>query len=241
MPKTELSIIFPAYNEEVLIQNTLDRAVSYLNKLNISWEILVVDDGSQDKTSKIVREYGNKDVKLIRFPQNQGKGAALKKGMLAARGEYVIFSDADLSVDIRRSKDFLQVLKSADVAVASRRTKGSKIAIHQSFARESMGKVFTAITRFMMGVNLSDFTCGFKGFRREVAQDVFTQAKINRWAYDAEIMFLANKYGYKIKEIPVVWKNREDTRVKLFDAVITSFRDLILIRWWNLVGKYEKK
>lgn len=240
MAKTELSLIFPVYNEEKLIQDTLDQAVSYFKKLKIRWEIVVVDDGSRDKTAAIVRRYGNKNIKLVKLAQNRGKGAALKKGMLEARGDYLIFSDADLSVDIKRSKDFLRELKSTDVAIASRRAKGSDIAIHQSFVRESMGKVFTALTRFLMGVNLSDFTCGFKGFRRAAAQDIFSSAKIERWAYDAEILFLAYKYGYKIKEIPVVWKNRKDTRVKLFDAVVTSFRDLIRIRWWNLLGQYEK-
>jgi len=240
MTKPELSLIFPAYNEEELIQDTLDKAVNYLKKLKINWEIIVVDDGSKDKTAATVRKYGNKNVSLIRLSRNLGKGAALRRGMLEAHGDYLIFSDADLSVDIKRTKDFFLALKSTDVAIASRRTKGSDIVVHQPFARESMGKVFTALTRFLMGVNLSDFTCGFKGFRKEAAQDVFSHAKIDRWAYDAEILFLSHKYGYEIKEIPVAWKNREDTKVKLFDAIVTSFRDLIRIRWWNILGKYEK-
>jgi len=240
MTKPDLSLIFPAYNEEELIQDTLDKAVNYLKKLKISWEIIVVDDGSKDKTAATVRKYGNKNVRLIKLSHNLGKGAALRCGMLEAKGEYLIFSDADLSVDIKRTKDFFYALKSTDVAIASRRTKGSDIVVHQPLARESMGKVFTALTRFLMGVNLSDFTCGFKGFRKKAAQDVFSHAKIDRWAYDAEILFLSHKYGYEIKEIPVAWKNREDTKVKLFDAVVTSFRDLVRIRWWNIWGKYEK-
>ncbi len=240
MKNPDLTLIFPAYNEENIIQNTLDRSVAYLTKLNLNWEIIVVDDGSRDKTAAIVRKYGNKNVKLLKSGKNMGKGAALKKGMQAAEGHYIIFSDVDLSVDIKKVKDFLEALKSTDVAIASRRTKGSDIVVHQPIARESMGKVFTTLTRTIMGVNLSDFTCGFKGFRRAAAKDIFSHALINRWVYDAEILFLAHKYGYEIKEIPVAWKNRKDTKVKLFDAVVTSLRDLLLIRWWNIQGKYEK-
>ncbi len=240
MKNPDLTLIFPVYNEENLIQDTLDKSVSYLNKLKLNWEIIVVDDGSNDKTVEIVRNYENKNVILLKLDENMGKGAALKKGIQAARGHNVIFSDADLSVDIKKIKNFVEALKSTDVAIASRRTKGSDIVVHQPFARETMGKVFTALTKTLMGVNLSDFTCGFKGFRNTAAKDIFSHALINRWAYDAEILFLAHKYGYKIKEIPVVWKNRKDTKVKLFDAVVTSFRDLLRIRWWNIQGKYEK-
>src|SRR3989344_4754500 len=235
----KLSLIIPAYNEEKLIGANLSRILSFLNKMPYTWEIVVVDDGSSDATGKIVESLKRTEVKLVRLDKNQGKGAALKAGFLAAKGDYQIFSDADLSVAIETISPFLEKLKVFDVVIASRRVSGSKIQTHQSWLRENMGRVFTFLTQILTGLKIADFTCGFKGFTRESAKKIFGRSLISRWAYDAEIIFLAQKYGYKILEYPATWVNRKDTRVRLNRVVFESLRDLIKIRILEFQGKYD--
>lgn len=248
MKKPKLSLIIPVYNEEKLIGQTLDKIINYLSKQKYSWELIVVDDGSTDKTYKILKNYQSRSgqlvatkLKILNFKLNSGKGAALKKGFLEASGQYRVFTDADLSVEIEKLEPLLEELdKGADVVIGSRRTKEASIDIAQPKPREFMGRVFTRLTQLVTKTRLSDYTCGFKGFTAKAAEKVFSKSLINRWAYDAEILFLANKYGYKIAEIPVNWKNRKETKVKLVDAIFTSFRDLLLIRYYNSSGRYEK-
>lgn len=235
-----LSLVIPAYNEEEIIEDNLNIIIGFLNKKKYSWEILVSDDGSHDKTSEIARSFAKKNVRLVSLLQNEGKGAALKAGVLAAKGEYVAFTDADLSVSIEYLDDIASALQKTDVAIASRRSKGAVIKRHQPLLREIMGRVFTLMTQVVVGSKIPDFTCGFKGFRREAALRVFSNSRVKRWSYDAEIIFLAKKYGYTISQVPIVWENREDTRVRLGSAVITSFLDLLKIRAYDLFGYYAK-
>ena len=235
----QLSLIIPAYNEEKLIRGSLSEFVSYLNKKDYSWEIIVADDGSSDNTSKIVKSFNNPKIKLVALAKNQGKGAALKAGFLKAEGEYQIFSDADLSVPIPTIEPFMQKLKDYDVVIASRRVKGAQIKVHQPWLRENMGRVFTALTQILTGSSVVDFTCGFKGFRKNAAKQIFGKSLISRWAYDAEIVFLAEKKGLKILQHPVSWINRKDTRVRLNRVVLESLRDLTRIRVFDMQGRYD--
>jgi len=241
MKNLKLSLIVPVYNEEALIKQNLDKIVDYLSKRKYSSEIIVVDDGSNDNTYKILKKYKNKNLRIFRLGTNQGKGSALKKGFLMAFGEYCVFTDADLSVDIQKLKPMLgELQKGGDVVIGSRRAKRASIDVAQPKPREMMGRVFTKLTQFITKTRLSDYTCGFKGFSQKAAKDVFSKSLIDRWAYDAEILFLAHKYDYKIVEIPVSWKNRKETKVKIVDAIFTSFRDLLRIRYYDSIGKYEK-
>ena len=235
----QLSLIIPAYNEEKLIRGTISKFKSFLDKKGYSWEIIVADDGSRDKTSQIVKSFRNPKVKLVAHGKNQGKGAALKAGFLTAQGEYQIFSDADLSVPIETLEPFLQKLKDFDVVIASRRVKGAEIKVHQPWLRENMGRVFTALTQILTGSSVVDFTCGFKGFTKEAAKQIFGRALISRWAYDAEIVFLAEKKGFRIAQHPVSWVNRKDTRVRLNRVVLESLRDLFAIRVNEMRGRYD--
>lgn len=233
-----LSIIVPAYNEGKVLKKNLLKILGYLNGNKYDWEVVVIDDGSRDNTFDIAKSLKNKGVKAYKLNLNQGKGGALKEGFEKAGGDYLIFMDADLSVPLKNIDIFLKVLKNYDVVIGSRRVEGSDIVVHQPLIRESMGKVYTLLTKIVTATNLADYTCGFKGFRKDVGKRIFSSARITRWSYDAEIMFLAHKYGYKTKQIPVEWFNRVDSRVRLGSAAITSFADLIRIRVYDLLGKY---
>jgi dolichyl-phosphate beta-glucosyltransferase len=236
-----LSVVIPAYNEEKIIKKNLRKIMTYLDKKKYTWQIVAVDDGSRDKTSKQVKKIKTKRIKLITFEKNQGKGAALKKGFEEATGEYIIFMDSDLSVPLNHIDNLLGYFqKGYEVVIGSRRVEGSKIEVHQPIMRESMGRVFTYLTRKIAGVNLRDFTCGFKGFTREAGKRIFGLSRVKRWSYDAEILFLANKFGYQIKEVPVSWKNRPESRVVLGVDTFTSFRDLLVVRLNYILGKYNE-
>jgi len=236
----KVSVIIPTYNEEEVIGKCLEALSEQTFK---DLEIIVVDDGSTDKTASLVKSEIDKDkrVRLVRLKKNKGKGGALKEGMLAAKGKYIIFMDADLSVDLGNIDIFLkQLKKESPVVIASRRVKGAEIEVHQPWHRETMGRVFTLLTRILMKVNISDFTCGFKGFTKESAKKIFSASLINRWAYDAEILFLADKFGYKIKQMPIIWKNRNETRVRLKRVIFETFRDLFKIRLNDFNKAYDK-
>lgn len=238
---THLSVVIPAYNEGKLIRDNLTRIINYLGGKSYDWEIVVVDDGSLDSTNSVVKEMKNKKVKLIKHERNLGKGAALKSGVAISNGKYIMFMDADLSVPVKYVGELLSKLESGiPVVVGSRRIGKSVIAKHQPLIREQMGVVFTKLARMVTGVKLNDFTCGFKGFEAKAGKKIFLNSVINRWAYDSEILFLANKFGYKINQIPVRWVNREDSRVEGMRAVITVLIDLIRIRINDLRGVYEK-
>lgn len=235
-----LSILIPAYNEEKIIKGSLEKIINFLSGKKYDWEIVVVNDGSKDKMSDEVKKISKENVILVSYKDNRGKGGALKEGVNHCQGKYIIFTDADLSVPIETIDKFLQEMeRDTDMVVGSRRVRGSKILVHQPFIRESLGRVFTLITKVFLNINLSDFTCGFKGFTNKVGKKIFGKSLIKRWAYDAEIVFLANKFKFKITEIPVSWVDRPNSRVRVGKAVVTSLADLFRIRFYNLVGKYD--
>lgn len=242
MNKILLSLIIPAYNEENLIVDTLNKITGFLKNKRYSWEIVVVDDGSFDNTSKLVKKYKNNRVRLLKLTKNEGKGAALREGFLHSIGKYRIFTDADLSVEIKYlDKMLLELKNNFDVAIASRRVPGSKIEIHQPFHREKMGQGYTLLTSLVLGMKLKDYTCGMKGFSGKAAEKIFSVSTIDRWAYDSEILYLAKINGFKISQVPIVWKNRGDTRVHLKNVIFESFIDLLSIRVNDLLGKYNSK
>lgn len=243
--KTEsvyLSLIIPAFNEARRIGKGLENILDFLRAQNYLAEVIIVDDGSRDRTGEIVQErYGtNAGIIVHKQPRNLGKGEAVKHGMLRARGEYLFFSDADLSVPIEMLSSFLSRLqKEADIAIGTRQGAGAFIEVHQPLHRELMGKTYTRLSNWILGLNISDFTCGFKGFRREAAKDLFSRQRLKRWSFDPEILYLARLKGYEILEIPVHWRNDERTKVKLWRDIVNSFLGLIQIRLYDLWGKYQ--
>lgn len=237
-----LSLIIPAFNEETRIGISLDRILSFLRSQPYSSEVIIVDDGSQDRTRDLIRErYGNQDgVRIYHQPRNLGKGEAVKKGMLLGNGEYLFFSDADLSVPIETLPAFLTELEShCDVTVGSRQKSGATIEVHQPFYREIMGKIYTKLSNWLLNLPITDFTCGFKGFRRSAARELFSLQQLKNWSFDAEILYLAQLKGYQVQEVPVRWRNDERTKVRLWRDVVGSFLGLIQIRFNAFMRRYQ--
>lgn len=239
-----LSIVIPAYNEENRLPFTLKRIAAFLRIQDFKSEVVLVDDGSTDKTadlaSMLAKELSIK-LLLLKNPTNVGKGAALKKGMLAARGKIVMFTDADLSTPIEELKKFLPYLSDYQVVVGSRKMKGAEILTHQPFYREFMGRVYSALARLILCLPVSDFTCGFKVFSREAANAIFSRQRVFNWSFDAEVLYLADKLGFRVKEVPVVWSDSPNTKVRLWRDVFSSFFGLLQIRLNDLRGFYDKE
>lgn len=228
-----LSLIIPAFNEEIRIAGSLDRILQFLKGRPYTFEIIIIDDGSKDRTVELVKNrFGQHSEVRINQQQNLGKGKAVQQGMLLANGKYLFFSDADLSVPIETLSLFLSHLeKDSDIAIGTRQKAGATIEIHQPLFREFLGKVYTKLTNWILGLRFSDFTCGFKGFRKEAAKDLFSRQQLSNWSFDAEILYLAHLKGYKVSEISVHWRNDEQTKVRLWRDIISSFFGLLQIRF----------
>jgi len=238
--KPYLSIIVPIYNESNRLSNIYDIA-NYLKKLKIKSELIVVDDGSSDRTLEMLNDISKKlKFRIISYGKNRGKGFAIKTGMLSASGKYRLFTDIDLSVPIEEIERFIESAQKNSVVIGSRRKTGSKILKHQPKLRELMGLFFTWLSQKVLRLNVSDFTCGLKCFEKDAAKNIFKRVKINRWGFDAEIIFISHKLGYKILEAPVMWSHDPNTKVKFPQDIFRSLTDLVLIRFNNFIGAYSK-
>ncbi len=236
-----LSVVVPAYNEEKRIHN-VKQVIDYLEQQSYSYELIVVDDGSTDRTVEVTRQMAGQNgrVRILENGCNRGKGHAVKVGMLAARGQYLLFTDADLSTPITELEKFMTCFDQGyGVFIGSRRQKGARVAKHQPWHRETMGRFFTWLTNVLVTKNVSDVTCGFKCFSREGAREIFSRQRLDGWSFDAEILFIAQKHGHRIKEIPVTWCNDPRTKVKLLRDTILSFWGLLQVRWNDWRGRYD--
>lgn len=225
LPK-KLSIIIPVYNESARVNAGL-AIIKQWHQRQPDWEFILVNDGSTDNTAAQINKF--KFIKLISYSNNQGKGFALKQGVRKATKPLVLLSDIDFSTPLTELNKFLQL--NTDIVIGSRKTEGSQITKRQPALREWLGKQFTNLTNLWLGLKISDITCGFKLFKNPVAKKLFGLSKIKRWGYDAEILFLAKKLNYKIKEMPVIWKNDINTKVNLVTDIFRSLVDLIRIRF----------
>jgi dolichyl-phosphate beta-glucosyltransferase len=238
----DLSVVLPVYDEARVLAVTLAQLVPHLEGLGKSFEIVCVDDGSTDGSWEILQRLAAADerVRVDRLPENRGKGAAVRKGMLAAEGELVVFMDADLSTPLDEMVRFLGALDSGyDVVIGNRRAPGSEITRHQPWIRETLGRGFTVLTRVLLAPGVHDFTCGFKGFRRDAARKIFARSSLNGWAFDAELVVIAHSLGLKLAQVPVAWHDEEGTKVRILQAVLGSLRELIVIRWKRMKGDYK--
>jgi glycosyltransferase involved in cell wall biosynthesis len=238
-----LSVVIPAFNEEVCLPENLAKACAALERGSEPFEIVVVDDGSKDATAAVVERAGRSDprIRLVRLPVNRGKGAAVREGALQAQGDFVFFLDADLSTAPEEIERFLPPLRNgAPVVLGSRRMEGARILRRQSALREWMGKVFTRLARWLAAPGVSDFTCGFKGFSASAAREIFSRLTVERWAFDAEIVAIARARGIRVREIPVAWTNDPGTRVRMARDAVVSFLDLLRIARARLSGRYRE-
>jgi len=236
-----LSLIVPAYNEAARIARPLGEMGAYLGAQAFSSEIVVVDDGSRDRTAPIVREVAARlpvPVRLIQYDRNRGKGYALKVGFASARGERLLFTDCDLATPLSETGRLLAALDAGyDFAIGSRKMEGAEITVHQPWLRESMGRVFTGIVRILIA-DVSDVTCGFKAFRGDVGRDIFSRIRVDDWSFDAELLLIAKRLGYRLQEVPVRWEDQAGTKVNLFRDVVNSLVGLGRIRANALLGRY---
>jgi len=239
-----LSVIIPAFNEEKRLPETLAGVAKYLEKQGYEYEILVVSDGSRDRTVEKVRGLMNqiKNLRLIDNKENHGKGYVVRQGMLEAEGDYRLFMDADNSTSIEHiEKMWPEFEKGNDVVICSRDIKGSVIAVPQPLWRKRLGDLFNLIVQTISGLwGMWDTQCGFKGFTKEAAQEIFSKATINRWAFDVEVLVLARKHGFQIKEVPVTWINDSHSRVS-FGGMIHMLLEVAQIRINMFRGVYAQE
>jgi dolichyl-phosphate beta-glucosyltransferase len=237
-----LSVVVPMYNEANRLRKSLPGLVSYFNGQPYTVEYVVVDDGSSDNTVALAREIlGPGDgVRVIEQKPNRGKGHAVKVGMLAARGEVVLFTDADLSTPPDEIEKFWPWLdKGFDVVIGSRKMKGAVLERHQPLWRESMGKVFTWLTNRVATRDISDITCGFKSFTHASAQELFSRSIIDDWSFDAEVLYIAQQHRKRIKEVPVRWHDERGTKVRIVRDAARAMLGLVKIRINGMKGLYR--
>jgi dolichyl-phosphate beta-glucosyltransferase len=219
-----LSIVIPAYNEEKIIESTIKKVQTF----GVD-ELIVVDDGSKDNTVDIISKH---NLILLRNKINQGKGSAVKKGILAAKSDFILFMDADSSIDISNLNKFLPFIKKYDIII------GVKKRLGQSKLRRFLGKSFNTSMKLLIGLSSKDTQCGFKLFTKKAAKDIFSRQKIKGFAFDVELLLIAKKLGYKVKEIPIVIDNSSKSTISFLDP-IKMLKDMIIIRLNELKGYYK--
>lgn len=229
----ELSVVIPVYNEEKRIIETITRLSGYLSSREHTGEVIISDDGSHDNGPALVSERfaGDPLVRMIRAGQNQGKGAAVRRGVLAARGEHIVFTDADLSYPVETIGHCLEELAACDVVAGSRNLPDSRIAIEPPLVRRLTGAVFKGAVRRLVLPGFSDTQCGFKGFRREAARKIFSECTVDGFAFDVEVLALARQMGFRIRELPVLLSlDSSDSSINLTTDPFRMFGDLVRIR-----------
>jgi glycosyltransferase involved in cell wall biosynthesis len=239
----DLSIIIPSYNEEVRLPETLQRIAEYLPTLRMRTEVLVVDDGSTDRTAAVAESFHGKltGLRVLSNSTNRGKGYSVRHGMLEAQGDMVLFTDADLSAPIEEAEKLLRPLNNGyDVAIGSRAMDRSLISTRQSVFRETAGIIFNKIVRLVLRLPFVDTQCGFKAFRRERCRIIFEQQRIEGFGFDPELLYLARHYGLRAIEIPVRWGHSEATKVNMLGDSLKMFGDIFTIRWNSMSGRYAR-
>ena len=241
MIKNNISVIIPAYNESEYIRNALRMISEYLNKSFGNFEIIVVDDGSSDGTYDYVlnlaKEFPN--LKVLKNEVNYGKGYSVRKGVLSAVYEYIVFTDADLSTPIQELDRCMEEFRNgADIVIGSRALGKSQILKRQGFLRMNMGKVFNMLVQLFLFKGIKDTQCGFKCFKAQPAKKIFQLQALNRFCFDVETLYIARQKGYLIKEIPVRWVNRVDSRLSIIKDSANMFLDIFKIKLNAMKGYY---
>ncbi len=240
-PQVFLSIIIPAYNEEKRLPETLHQIDDFLRQQSYTYEVIVVENGSTDRTTEIAEAFAADHPYVRVLHSRKGKGAAVKTGMLSARGEYLFICDADLSMPIEEVKKFLPpVLDGYDVAIASREAPGAR-RYNEPFYRHLEGRVFNWIVRLLAVPGIQDTQCGFKCFRRDVALDVFPYQTMDGWSFDVEVLYIARSRGYRLVEVPINWYYKENSRINPIKDAVDMLLEVIKIRINAWRGVYKKR
>ena len=238
----ELSIVIPAFNEEVRLPETLSLISSYIRGSNRETEVIVVDDGSTDRTADVAKSFRGEinGLRVVTNSKNRGKGYSVRHGMMEASGRIVLFTDADLSAPIEETDKLLAALADHDVAIGSRALNRSLISVRQSAFREYAGMIFNFIVRAILRLPFVDTQCGFKAFRREPCRIIFQQQRIERFGFDPELLYLARHHGLRSAEIPVRWAHSPATKVSMLRDSVQMFMDVFIIRWNSILGRYPR-
>jgi glycosyltransferase involved in cell wall biosynthesis len=237
----KVSIVVPAFNEAARIGDTIQKIETFRKSVPWNAEVIVVDDGSHDQTGALVAGMNLQGVRVVRNDPNRGKGFSVKTGVLQSQGEYVLFTDADLSAPIEELDKLLSAAeaKRADVVIGSRALDRSYIEKHQSRGREFGGIVFNVMVQMILGLRIHDTQCGFKLFRRAQTLSLFQKMTITGFGFDPELLFLASRSGLKILEIPVRWSHAEGSKIRFMRDSVKMFSDLLRIRWNQITGRYS--
>ncbi len=240
MPEPFLNIVIPAYNEAGRIAGTLEAIQNYVRGKNFAVETIVVDDGSTDNTVEVASAHAK--IRVLRNDVNRGKGFSVRHGVLEARGELILFTDADLSAPIDEADQLLAAMETshADAVVGSRALQRELIGTHQSLFREWGGRFFNLLVRIFTGLSIHDTQCGFKLFRRETTRRAFELQRVDRFGFDPEILFLIQRLGGQVVEVPVRWNHHAATKVHYLRDSVHMTLDLVVLRWRVLTGQYEK-
>lgn len=237
------SIVIPAYNESERITASLDKILAHIAEQGWTAEVIVVNDGSRDNTADIVRGYMREHaiVRLLENPGNKGKGYSVRHGMMDACGDILLLSDADLSSPIYEARKLFDAIEKegADIAIGSRWLQRETQTQRQPFYRQVSGRVFNIMLRVVLGLKQKDTQCGFKAFTRMAAQSVFPPQRIERWGFDPEILFLADKFRLKTVEVPVEWANDDRSKINPLTDGFRMLGEMVRVRWYSMTGQYD--
>lgn len=242
MSEPFLSIVIPAYNEALRIGSALEKIRHYVESKTFPVELIVVDDGSTDSTADLLAEAAARypALRILRNDRNRGKGFTVRRGVLEAQGKFVLFTDADLSAPVEEADKLLAALESpgADAAVGSRALNRELIGVHQPWLREFAGRCFNLLVRLFTGLKIRDTQCGLKLFRRASTRRAFELQRVEGFGFDPELLFLIERLGGRVVEVPVRWNDNPATKVHFLRDAARMFLDLVVLRWRAITGKY---
>lgn len=243
LPRRSLSVVIPAFNEGRRLSTTLEQITNFLTAWADEWEVIVVDDGSQDNTAQVVANFaaGAESIRLFGYAQNRGKGYAVRCGVLASRFETILITDADLSTPIEELEKLYPLLADADVVIGSRSVSEAELLKKQGPFRNLCGKIFNRIIRLLQLTPFGDTQCGFKMWRKDAAQKIFPLCRVDGFAFDVEALLLASRAGLRIREVGVLWRNFPESKVRIVADSLGMFVDVLLIRWRIGAGRHIEK